>query len=575
MITSVRANKESFRQVDFQPGLNVVVADRTKESTKKDTRNGLGKSTLIEILHHALGSELDALAPLRGWEFTVGLRVGQRSLSVTRSIDDPKHLTLGGQIEGWGIGKAVEGGRRVGVAEWCELLGQAMFGLPAKTKGDKFVPTFRSLVSYFVRRGKDAFSDPFFSRRQQKEWDKQVANAYLLGLAWEDARERELLRQKTAALETLRSAAKVGWIDGLSGKLGELDAERVLLAERATKDEAALRSFRVHPQYRQIEERATALTQQIHEISNDNVSDRNLLDYYRQSLDGVLPPDDRDVVGLYEEAGAVLPELVRRRLAEVREFHAKLVGNRRGFLADEVARLSESCRLRDEQIRKLTDERASLMQILQQHGALEEYTKLQKSHLSTVDAIRALDARIANIRKVDAGKSEIKVEQEQLFQRARRDYDERNEIWQRAIKAFNSNSQALYNESGKLEIQVAHTGFKFHVDIPRARSGGISNMKVFCYDLTLAELWSDKAASPGMLVHDSLVFDGVDERQRALALQRADAVSRQKGFQYICTINSDAIPQSEFEPGFDLEKFVRLRLTDATPAGCLLGVRFG
>ena len=575
MITSVRANRESFHPIDFQPGLNVVVADRTKESTKKDTRNGLGKSTLIEILHYALGSDLEALAPLRGWEFTVGLRVGQRSLAVTRSIDDPRQLTVGGDVAGWGVGRAVEGGRRVGLADWCELLGQTMFGLPAKAKGDKLVPTFRSLVSYFVRRGKDAFTDPFLQSRHQKEWDKQVANAYLLGLAWEDAREREVLRQKDKALDTLRSAAKAGLIDGLSGKLGVLDAERVILAERATKDEAALRSFRVHPQYRQIEERATALTQQIHEISNANVADRNLLDYYRQSLDGVVPPDHRDVVGLYEEAGAVLPELVRRRLDEVREFHTKLVGNRRGFLADEVARLAETCRVRDEQIRKLTEERASLLQILEQHGALEEYTKLQKAHLETIDEIRALEARIANIRKVDAGKSELKVEQEQLFQRARRDYDERREIWQRAIKAFNSNSQALHNESGKLEIQVAHTGFKFHVDIPRARSGGISNMKVFCYDLTLAELWSEKPVSPGMLVHDSLIFDGVDERQKALALQRVEVVSRQSGFQYICTLNSDAIPYSEFEPGFDLERFVRLRLTDATTAGCLLGVRFG
>lgn len=575
MITSVRANKESFRPVNFTSGLNVVVADRTKESTKKDTRNGLGKSTLIEILHYALGSEIEALASLGGWEFTVGLRLGNRSVSVTRGIDDPKHLTLGGQIEGWGVGKAVEGGRRVSQADWCELLGQGMFGLSAKAKREKWVPTFRSLISYFARRGKDAYSDPFTHYRKQSEWDKQVANAYLLGLSWENARERELLRQKDKALDALRSAAKAGLIDGLSGKLGELDAERVILAERAGQQEAALRSFRVHPQYRQIEERATALTQQIHEASNANVSDRNLLGYYRQSLDGVVLPEDQDVVALYAEAGAVLPELVRRRLEEVREFHEKLVGNRRDFLAEEVARLADACRARDEEIKSLTEERAGLLQILELHGALEEYTRLQTVHLATVEELRALDARIANIRKVEAGKSELKVEQEQLFQRSRRDYDDRREIWQRAIKSFNSHSQALHNESGKLEIQVASTGFKFHVEIPRARSGGISNMKVFCYDLTLAELWSEKRTSPGFLVHDSLIFDGVDERQKALALQRAEAVSRERGFQYICTINSDAIPHSEFDSGFHFDDFVRLRLTDASGAGCLLGMRFG
>jgi len=574
MITSVRANKESFHRVDFRPGFNVVVADRTKESTKKDSRNGLGKSTLIEVLHFALGGSLDALESLKGWDFTVGLRVGKRSLDVTREIDDAKHVALTGEVAGLGLGKAIEGGRRVSVAEWCEFLGQAMFGLPrAQGKSDR-TPSFRSVISYFIRRGKDAYSDPFLHYRQQQEWDKQVANAFLLGLAWEDARACEVLRQKDKALDNLRSAAKAGLIDGLSGKLHELDAERVLLAERAAKEEAALRSFKVHPQYREIEDRASAFTKRIHEASNDNVNDRNLLSYYRQSLDGVVPPDEKDVVSVYEEAGVVLPELVRRRLDEVREFHARLIGNRRVFLADEIARLEAACRHRDEAIQQLTADRAVLLEILRKHGALDEYTRLQRAHLEIVDGLRELDARIANIRKVETGKSELKVEREQLFQRALRDHDERREIWQRAIKSFNGHSQALDNESGKLEIQVAHTGFKFHIDIARARSGGIGNMKVFCYDLTLAELWAEKEVSPGLLVHDSLIFDGVDERQKALALQRAEQMSRQKGFQYICTINSDAVPYGEFEPGFDFDKSVRLRLTDATTEGCLLGVRF-
>ena len=57
MIKRVFANRSSFKAVEFQPGFNVVWADRTKESTKKDLRNGLGKSTLIEIIHFCLGAK--------------------------------------------------------------------------------------------------------------------------------------------------------------------------------------------------------------------------------------------------------------------------------------------------------------------------------------------------------------------------------------------------------------------------------------------------------------------------------------------------------------------------------------
>ena len=99
-------------------------------------------------------------------------------------------------------------------------------------------------------------------------------------------------------------------------------------------------------------------------------------------------------------------------------------------------------------------------------------------------------------------------------------------------------------------------------------------MKIFCYALMLAQLWSERDPSPRLLIHDSTIFDGVDERQVALALQLADRESRRWGFQYICTFNSDMIPQSEFSSDFDFDSCVRLKLTDATDEGGLLGIRF-
>ena len=49
MIKAVRCDQESFRTVHFKPGFNVILAERTKKTKKKDSRNGLGKTLLIEI----------------------------------------------------------------------------------------------------------------------------------------------------------------------------------------------------------------------------------------------------------------------------------------------------------------------------------------------------------------------------------------------------------------------------------------------------------------------------------------------------------------------------------------------
>ena len=45
-------------------------------------------------------------------------------------------------------------------------------------------------------------------------------------------------------------------------------------------------------------------------------------------------------------------------------------------------------------------------------------------------------------------------------------------------------------------------------------------------------------------------------------------------FQYICTLNTDMVPVSDFSPGFDYEALVRLRLTDTDASGSLLGFRY-
>ena len=56
MIKAVKCNKENFKEVQFTLGLNVVMAERTQISTDRDSRNGLGKTTLVEVIHFCLGA---------------------------------------------------------------------------------------------------------------------------------------------------------------------------------------------------------------------------------------------------------------------------------------------------------------------------------------------------------------------------------------------------------------------------------------------------------------------------------------------------------------------------------------
>jgi len=93
--------------------------------------------------------------------------------------------------------------------------------------------------------------------------------------------------------------------------------------------------------------------------------------------------------------------------------------------------------------------------------------------------------------------------------------------------------------------------------------------------MMLIELCTKRGTSPGFLIHDSHLFDGVDERQVAKALQLGAERAASLGFQYIVTMNSDAIPSDGFRRGFDIFDYVlKTRITDAVDDGGLYGVRF-
>lgn len=99
-------------------------------------------------------------------------------------------------------------------------------------------------------------------------------------------------------------------------------------------------------------------------------------------------------------------------------------------------------------------------------------------------------------------------------------------------------------------------------------------MQIFCFDMMLTLLSLRRGRSPGFLVHDSHLFDGVDERQVGKALALGASLAEEHGFQYIVSLNTDDVPR-EVPSSFNLEDYtLDTRLSDSTEDGGLFGFRF-
>ncbi len=582
MIHSIDCDRPTFKKIVFKDGFNIILAERTKEATIKDSRNGLGKSTLVEIIHFCLGaSKGETLnnSKLDNWTFILNLDLYGKTYSISRNTSDHNKIIIEGDCNDWKIKPTIDkksGKQIISRNDWNNCLGGLVFDIQPVYDEFKYAPTFRSLMSYFIRRNgqKGGFLNPFQQYKNQLEWDIQVNNAFLLGLGWEYASKLQVIKDRVKVLNQLKQEAQSGLLANLMGNIGELEALKIRTEVQVRDGDAQLRSFKVHTQYNQIESEANNLTKNIHELVNLNINDKMLLEHYEASLREEKEAGAEKIIRVYKEAGLVFPDQIAKTIDEVLVFHRKIVANRKDFLKSEMDRLRINISRREEEMKKMTSRRTELMQILQSHGALEEFNELQKNHQNTVSQLKDISIRLEILKKFERGKSAVAIEQELIHQQANTDLSERESQRKEVILTFNDNSKALYEVPGTLSINFVKAGFKFGINIERSGSHGISNMKIFCYDLMLAKLWAKKTKTPIFLIHDSNIFDGVDERQRALALQLAESESSKHGFQYICTFNSDMIPRKDLRHDFDFDRNIVMKLTDETIEGGLLGIRF-
>ncbi|MCH4024964.1 MAG: DUF2326 domain-containing protein [Acetobacter fabarum] len=581
MIRAVRANRRGFHTTLLTPGVNLILADRSTSAGDKDTTNALGKSTLIEIIDFCLASNTSPGKGLRtealqGWVFTLELSLRGHDVAVTRATDAPGFFAIDGGTDDWPVQPTPnkEGIRILDAKRWRAVLAWALFGISELSAESGYKPSARSLLSYFVRNQTPAYNIPFKYFDNQKTWDIQVHNAFLLGLNWEKAAAWQQLKDQKKALDALKQAIKTGAVDGELASLGELEAERLSLTTQLEREREALSDFRVLPQYREIESQANLLTSEIHGLVNANIVDKRRLDRYRDSLVNEDAPTQDRLEALYGEAGIALPGAVKKTLEDARAFNAQIIANRRQFIAGEIATLEAAVSKRNTDIATLTDRRASYLSALAGQGALEELTQLQELHAVTRLKVDELTNRIAQLRQMTRKADTIKVETVELKRSTILDYEERRALWTQALGLFSKFSENLYKSPGRLVIDIDDTGYKFDVEIAGSPSEGISKMKIFCYDLMLISFARQRGLGIDFLIHDSTIFDGVDPRQRAHALELAAAMAAKHGFQYICTLNTDMVPVGDFTSGFDYENLVRLRLTDTDPTGSLLGFRY-
>ena len=590
MICKVFSTLPSFKTLEFTDGLNIILAEKASSSDNKNTRNRTGKTSFIRIVHFLLGASSgknsyfqkpELLDSTFGMEFILN----GHKLSIMRSGKKPLQIILSGDLSG--IKKCLpeyfkynitQGSKHtIPLGIWKSILFENIFGINQETPDktfQKYKPSFRALISYLIRKNDDyGFSNPLKHSSTQQPWAIQVNLSFLLKLPWKPGREMQLIRDEEKVILALLKVAKSENFEKIIGESSKLYSEIAILEEKVKQLKAEISNFKVLNEYHELETEASSLTQEINEFASQNIIDKNYINRANRALKEEKMPTHVQIEKLYKEVNIFLPELVSKRFEEVRGFHDSVIKNRKYYLQSEIKDIQDKLEKRNVELAKKVERRAEILGILKNDGALDHFLALQDELIKIRNKLESTKKDYQFSSKVETKQTENKLERIQFKRDLIQEFDELGDARAEIALAFSELSKRLYGTaSGNFEVTATENGPTFSPTIHGIDSQGVKNMQIFCLDLMAMELWKRESSRPTFLIHDSHLFEGVDERQKLNAMKVGSEYAKAGNYQYIITINSDELPEprTDFNPN---SYIIKQKLIDSEDGG-LFGIRF-
>lgn len=567
----VYANMEIFREVKFnETGLSFIVAkQKNPEITEKgQTYNGVGKSLLVRIIHFCIGADKkdykEFCEKLHGWEFYLDFKINNIDYTVKRTTDNPNKILLNNE--------------ELSIMNFNKKMSELCFEIPE----DVSYLTFRSLISFFIRPKRDFYVSYYKPGKTFSYYQSLLYNAFLLGLDVFLIQKKHQIKKEKDRIKELEDNFRK---DSLLRDFftGDKDATLTIidLEEQIKRLDDNLRSFKVAEDYNDVQVEADKVERKLFDLNNRIIMLQNNIKSIEKGLN-IKPDISKDDINLiYEEAKIHFPESVKKRLDELEAFYENLITNRKKRLIEQRNRLNEEIRVKSDESINMQKEFDSLLQYLGEHQALDIFVSLSnksaslKSEMDRLKRYQDLQSEYKEKERT-AGKNLINLAEtaEEYLKGIEPDISELRNYFRNLAKRFYPNSVAGLT----IDINEGDNQLQFDIDakIESDTSDGINNVKIFCYDLTI--LFKGHNHYIDFIFHDSRLFDGIDERQKADIFRTVYEKFYNTNKQYIATVNQNQLGEIKSQLTDEMFKKIIidntvLTLTDESDSQKLLGIK--
>lgn len=587
-LSQLYCNDKRFHSIKFNTGVNLVLGKVSRKyDLDKDSHN-LGKSTLVDLLDFMLLKEVDQNHIFRRFQELFSGHVFYLEII----LPDGRYMT---------IRRSVMEITKISflITETCTTCGEATTwdyeNLPfkkAKTHLNEFLSfnvlpswDYRKTVTFFLRSQKDynsVFQLGKYLNGKHRDWKPFVFE--LLGYDNKSLIEKYDLDQQVSENQTTIESIS----DEMSIKAEDYDKVKSSLeikeAERAEM-QSHIDAFNFYAEERSINKNLVEeIERNISELNSKEYALAYNLEKTKQSIENIPLFDMEQLKEIYAEVKVYFPDQLAHDYDDLVAFNKKVTQERNQYLREQISQLENELREVRENLKDLNNRRNMALATLQDRDTFRKFKEYQKRLAVLEGEINRLTLQLKNIDIVNT-LTEKGDELNQRLQQVSKDVV--NSVKSQA-NADSLTLKMLFNEVFRSVFAVSallyvkpnkSSNVDFYAEVApdenaTATADGLGNSykKMLCASFDIAVLATYSQRSYFHFVYHDGVFEGLDNRKKALFLQVVRDYCNRFGIQYIFSSIEDDMP-AELMATFD-ESEICLILNDKDESGKLFGFSF-
>jgi len=377
-LISLTSNQDSFRDVKFNPtGISLIVAKHSKPTSPltKNTYNGLGKSLVIHIIHFCLGGKSKNFESFKKklpkWQFILRFEIDKIIYVASRSTNNINKILLYSDNQG----------EELSIDKFTSKIEKLLFNIPNDIK---FL-TFRSLLPFFIRPKKESYVSYDKPAKVGSDYQKELYNAFLLGLDMDLAQDKYFLRKEQVRLQKLQKDIKNDTLlkdffskdKDISFRLKDLDDE----IEKLTED---INKYEVAEDYYDVKNEVDNIKKDLEKKDNEIVLLNNQISNIEKSLKISPDLEKENIEKIYNETKIYFSDTLEKKLTELEKFYTKLTENRISRLSSQKQTILQRNKENSKKLEELKRKFDKKIQYLGAHQAFDVILKV-KDRLSALE----------------------------------------------------------------------------------------------------------------------------------------------------------------------------------------------